>query len=116
MGIQTQNGLPDVVPGGLRVGEQVDPVTGGADAAGSTGAIHSDGGKLSHHDRVFRDPIAKEVAGVAFAEGLATVVGGTQRDGQAAAGGEYRGKWPTSQQMPGQAMLPLIPLQIAGAS
>src|ERR1022692_217303 len=109
MGIQTQNRLPDRVPGGGRVGEQVDPVTGGADAVRPIGVIHSDAGNRLHQDGVFRDPIAKEVVGVAFAEGLTTEVGGTQSNGLAAAGGEYRCKCPAAQQMPGQAVLPLIP-------
>src|ERR1035441_9092307 len=108
-GIQTQNGLPDVVISGCGVGEQVDPETGVADAVRPIGIMHPDAGKLSNRDGVFRDPIAKEVSGVTFAEGLATAIDGAQSDGQAAAGGEYRCKCPAAKQMPGQAVLPLIP-------
>src|ERR1017187_3496304 len=109
MGIQTQNGLADLIPGLLRVGEQVDPVARGSYPIRTVVGVHADWGKLSNRNRIFRDPIAEEVAGIAFAEGLAAAVGGSQSDWQAAASGEYRGKCPAAQEMPGEAVLPLIP-------
>src|ERR1039458_7747563 len=70
--------------------------------------MHSQAGEPWQRDRVFRIPVAKEAVGVTFAERLAAAIGAAQGDRQAAAGSEDRGKCPAAQQMPGQAVLPLI--------
>lgn len=107
--IQTQNRLPDILINGCRVGEQIDPVAGSADAIRPGNiAVHSAAGDRPNRDRVFRVSIAKVVDGVAFAKGLAAAVDCAERYGQAAAGSENRRKRPAPEEVSQQSRLSFV--------